>query len=136
MVEKKSNSDYVIAAAVEIICGWFGWLGMGWLYVGNVPVWATLFFSYLAVVVLAITVFVVVGLGTLGCGWFPLMCVAGPVYILIPIVSGMKLADHVRDTGARGSFGHILAVVLIFVFSCVVSGFFVGLLFWGVSSGL
>ena len=111
-IQPRSDSTDTIAMIIEIVFGLFGILGVGWLYVGNFLVGGLLFvgwFLALGAVVLLLTVFSAV---TLGFGSF-LVCCIPPVGIAIACISGLRVRDHVRNTGARGNFILLLIPAVI-----------------------
>ena len=104
-----ADSSDTIAMVIEIIFGFFGILGMGWLYAGNFAVAIGAFLGY------AIVVFIetaVAGL-TLGIA----LCIIIPLNLAMVIISGIRVRDYVRLSGASGS---ILYLVLGFVVGAVV----------------
>lgn len=111
-IQPRSDSTDTIAMIIEIVFGLFGILGVGWLYAGNFLIGGFLFvgwFLVLGAVVLLLTVFSAV---TLGFGSV-LACCIPPVGIAIALISGIKVRDHVRNTGARGNFLLLVIPALI-----------------------
>ncbi len=113
-----TDSTDSIAMILEIIFGLFGGLGMGWLYVGSYGTAALMFFGYL--VLFSIEAFFVVITGGL------LACITLPVNIAIAIISGIRVRDHVRTSGAQGA---CLNVVIAFALFLVVLFVLGGLIF-------
>lgn len=108
----RSDSTDTIAMIIEIVFGLFGILGVGWLYVGNFLVGGMLFIGWflaLGAVVLLLTVFsaVTLGLGSV------IACCIPPVGIAIAFISGLRVRDHVRNTGARGNILFLIIPALI-----------------------
>lgn len=100
-----ADSSDVIAMVVEIIFGLFGILGMGWLYAGNIP------FAIGAFIGFAILFFIEAAIitATLGIA----ACIIAPFNIVIVVVSGIKVRDYVRNTGATGSVLYLVIGILI-----------------------
>ncbi len=100
----QSDSSDTIAMLVEIIFGLFGILGMGWLYARNIPL------AIAAFIGLTVFVFIeaMVAIVTLGFS----LCLTVPLHFVIVAISGVRVRDHVRNTGVTGSIPH-LAVGLL-----------------------
>ena len=106
-----SDSTDVIALVIEIIFGFFGLLGMGWLYAGNFVNAILIFVGYWILV--GGEVFLTTITGGI-CG-----CLVIPLNIVLVIVSGIKVRDYVRRTGAKGSVMYvIIATVLALLLMC------------------
>jgi hypothetical protein len=119
VVSRPSDSSDTIAMMLEIIFGFFGILGMGWLYAGNIPIAVLAFVGFLVVVFIEMAI----ATATLGIA----ACLIVPFNLAVAVISGLKARDHVRNTGARGSIAYvILGIVLGVVVIC--GGF---LLFFG-----
>jgi hypothetical protein len=80
-MDKSSNKPVAIIA--EVVAGWFGFLGVGHLIIGNVALGLLLLIGWWA----AIIVFIGVGLGTLGVA---LICIL-PVWFVVPIISALTI---------------------------------------------
>lgn len=107
------DSTDMIALVIEIIFGFFGLLGMGWLYAGNFVNAIVIFIGYWILV--GIEVFVTTLTAGI-CG-----CLVIPLNLVLIIVSGIKVRDYVRQTGAKGSVMYvIIATVLALLLVCVV----------------
>ena len=118
-----SDSSDTIAMVIEIIFGFFGILGMGWLYAGNIPVAVAVFIGFLVVAFIEIAI----ATATLGIA----ACIIVPLNLAVAVISGLKARDYVRNSGARGSLVNvIIGIVLGAVLMCV--GIFV--LFGGLAS--
>ena len=105
----RGDSTDTIAMVVEIVFGLFGIMGMGWVYVGKLATGIGLFAGWL-IAVLTTTVLVTVltlGLGV-GC-----LAILVPIQLVIAIVSGLRVRDYVRKTGARGSIGNLIIAAAI-----------------------
>jgi hypothetical protein len=95
---------------VEIIFGFFGILGMGWLYAGNFLTSIILFVGF-AIIVFIEAAFLVASFGLLG-------CLIVPINLVIAIISGFRVRDYVRNSGVSGSFvrlilGLVIGVVIV-----------------------
>ena len=101
----KSDSSDSIAMLLEIIFGFFGILGMGWLYAGNFVVAIAATIGFLIVFLLEIAI----SIGTLG---FAACCFV-PINLAIIVMSGLKARDYVRNTGAHGSILYVIIAVII-----------------------
>lgn len=117
------DSTDTIAMILEVVFGLFGsfglgLLGMGWLYVGHYLNFAAIAIGYLILLVIE-TVLI---FSTFGCVW----CVAIPLNISLTLISGVKVRDYVRRTGAKGHPINVLVVVLLglCLIGCVITGIF------------
>jgi hypothetical protein len=110
MISAPSDSSDIIAMMLEIVFGFFGILGMGWLYAGNIPVAIAAFVLFLIIAFIEIAV----AAATLGFS----ICLIAPINLAVAIISGLRARDYVRNTRTRGSIvyviiGIILGVVII-----------------------
>ena len=108
-VPGQSDSSDTIAMVIEIVFGFFGILGMGWLYAGNFPIAIGAFIGY------AIVIFIETAVAGLTLGFA--LCIIIPINLVIIVVSGIRARDYVRNSGASGS---ILYLVLGFIVGAVV----------------
>lgn len=99
-----TDSTDTIAMIVEMVFGLFGMLGMGWIYVGRLALGAGLFIGWLVLVLVA----VLIATGTLGVATPCCAAVMAPLGITAAIVSGIRVRDYVRSTGASGSVGNLV----------------------------
>ena len=110
-----SDSTDTIAMIIEIVFGLFGLLGLGWLYVGNFVLSIAILIGYW--VLLAIEGVIIAFSGGL-CG-----CLFLPLNIVLIVVSGIKVRDYVRRTGASGSILYVIvALALALLLLCVIGG--------------
>jgi ABC-type multidrug transport system fused ATPase/permease subunit len=123
VVSRPSDSSDTIAMMLEIIFGFFGILGMGWLYAGNVPIAAVLFVGFLIVAFVEMAI----ATATLGIA----ACLIVPFNLAVAVISGLRARDHVRNTGAHGSIAYV--IVGIVVGAVVICGGFT-LLFGGLAA--
>ena len=109
------DSTDTTALIIEIVFGLFGILGVGWLYVGNFAA-AVLVFLGFGVLVVAETIAVFFTLGFAA-------CLVVPVNIAVAIISGIRVRDHVRRTGATGSLANLLFVIvgIVVIVAAIVS---------------
>ncbi len=111
----KNDSTDTLAMIIEGVFGFFGLLGVGWMYVGDI--------GKGILIMLGMWVFIavesIVGVLTGGLA----MCLFAPIHIVIVIFSAIKLRDHVRQTGAQGSIGIVAVVGILFFVLCCVSIF-------------
>lgn len=106
-----SDSSDTIAMMLEIIFGFFGILGMGWLYAGNIPVAVGAFIGFMIVVFIELAI----ATATLGIA----ACLIIPVNLGIAVISGLRARDYVRNTGANGSVAYvILGIILGVIIIC------------------
>ena len=100
-----SDSSDTIALIIEIVFGFFGILGMGWLYAGNISI------AVLAFVGFAILVFIeaAIATGTLGLA----LCLIIPFNLVIAAVSAFRVRDYVRNSGATGSILYLVLGIVI-----------------------
>lgn len=118
----RADSTDTVAMVIEIIFGLFGVMGMGWIYVGNFPVGIGLFIGWLIVVLIAFLSPTLISALTLGLGVVTYCCLVflPPAGIAAAIVSGIRVKDYVRNTGARGSALYlIIAAVIGFTLICL-----------------
>ncbi|MDH5508484.1 MAG: hypothetical protein OEZ02_14780 [Anaerolineae bacterium] len=108
------DSSDMIAMVLEIIFGFFGILGMGWLYAGNIPMAIGAFVGFL-VVALIETAAILLSFGLAS-------CIIIPINLAVAIISGIRARDYVRNSGARGSFVFVLIGIVVGV-AAVCGGF-------------
>ena len=99
------DSSDTIAMILEIAFGLFGILGIGWLYSGKMSRAAVVFFGYFVVVFIELTVIA----ATLGVAY----CFVAPLNLVIAIISGIKVRDYIRQTGAHGSIVHVILGIIL-----------------------
>lgn len=89
VITQEADNRATIALVAEIIGGYLGFLGLGHMYSGRVG---------LGVAILLGWFFVLGGslLGAVGTGGL-LGCVALPIYLSIPVVSGLQARNYVRS---------------------------------------
>lgn len=90
-----------IALALEVVFGWFGILGLGHAYAGNLVLGVGLFLGWLVALGL-LTLLTLVSLGIAG-------CVTAPVWIGAPVVSGLLARRTVLASRTSGSWGRAAA---------------------------
>ena len=100
-----SDSSDTIAMLLEIIFGMFGILGIGWLYAGNIPVALAAFIGFLIVALIEIGI----SAATVGIA----LCLIVPVNLAIAVISGLRVRDYVRNSGARGSVLYVIMGIVI-----------------------
>ena len=84
-----SNSKPIIAALLEVGGGYFGVMGLGWLYAGEILWGLFLLISYpLFLVVSGLLIAL-----SLGC----LVCIFAPLYVAIPLVSAVRVYQSAND---------------------------------------
>lgn len=121
-IQPKAESTDTIAMIIEIVFGLFGIMGMGWIYVGNLPLGIGLFIGWLIIVLIAFLSPTLITTLTMGLGVVTYCCLAllPPLNIVGAIVSGIRARDYVRNTGAKGSILHlILAAIIGVIFVCL-----------------
>ena len=96
----RADSSDTIAMILEIIFGFFGILGMGWLYAGNIPIAILLFIGFLIIAFIEMAV-VAVTLGFAGCFVFPFN-------LAVAVISGLRARDYVRNARTRGSIIYVI----------------------------
>ena len=104
-VPSPSDSSDTIAMMLEIIFGFFGILGMGWLYAGNIPVAVAAFIGFLIVAFIEIAI----STATLGIA----ACCILPFNLAVAVISGLRARDYVRNTGAHGSVIYVLIGIIL-----------------------
>jgi hypothetical protein len=84
-----SNNKSMVAAIIELIGGYFGLLGLGWVYGGDLGRGLLILIGY----------FILLGIGgtltTLSFGLLGLIFV--PLYIVAPIISAIKVYQFVNE---------------------------------------
>jgi len=105
VVSRPADSSDTIAMMLEILFGFFGILGMGWLYAGNIPMAAILFVGFLIVVFIEMAI----ATATLGIA----ACLIVPFNLAVAIISGLRARDHVRNTGAHGSVTYVILGIVV-----------------------
>ncbi len=115
------------ALILEIIFGFFSLLGIGHVYSGRTLLGILLMIAWWVYIVVASFLSVI----TLGFG----ACIFVPIYIAVPIISGIQARAHTLKTGAKGHGGAtalvvgggcLLAIILIVIL--VALGVFAGLM--------
>lgn len=115
-ISTSSDSSDTIAMILEIIFGLCGILGMGWLYAGNIAVAIMAFVGFLIVAMGEIFV-ASITLGLAG-------CIILPINLAVAVISGFRVRDYVRNTGAKGSVLYVIIGILVgMVVLCI--GFFI-----------
>jgi hypothetical protein len=112
-----------IALWLEILFGIFGLLGVGHVYTGRIAV------GIIAMVIwwIYIGVAVTISVGTLGLAG----CLFGPLYLAVPIISGIQARTYMKQRGGTGSWqsvgmvaggGCLLIIIAIVVFVVAMGG--------------
>ena len=84
-----SNNKATIAVILELVGGYFGLLGLGWMFGGDLLKGILILFGYM--ILLSIGGFLVwITLGLLGLIFVPL-------YIIVPIISAFKVYQFVNS---------------------------------------
>ncbi|GBD21321.1 hypothetical protein HRbin28_01770 [bacterium HR28] len=90
-----------IALALEAIFGWFGILGVGHAYVGRLALGIGLFFGWLLILgLLGVLTSVTFGIA---------LCLTVPVWVAVPVVSGLLARRYALAYQLTGSWGRALA---------------------------
>lgn len=105
VVSRPSDSSDTIAMILEILFGFFGIMGMGWLYAGNIPIAVVLFVGFLVVAFIEMAI----ATATLGIA----ACLIVPFNLAVAIISGLRARDHVRNTGANGSIAYVILAIVV-----------------------
>ncbi|MCD4738205.1 MAG: hypothetical protein K8R89_02970 [Anaerolineae bacterium] len=106
------DSSDTIAMVIEIVCGIFGMLGMGWIYVGNYIVGIGLFVGWLVMLFVGMLIPTLLTTVTLGIGAFSYCCLP-PLGIVGAVISGLRLRDYVRNTGAQGNVVFLIIAIIV-----------------------
>lgn len=108
-----------IALALEAIFGWFGILGVGQAYVGRLALGVGLFFGWL----LLFGALVALSVVTLGIA----ACLTLPVWVAVPVVSGLLARRYALAYQLTGSWGRAFAYGGIGCLGLILLGTCVGL---------
>ena len=93
-----SNNKATIAVILELVGGYFGLLGFGWMYGGDLLKGILILFGYM--ILLGISGFLVaITFGLLGLIFVPL-------YIIVPIVSAFKVHQFIKSNQTTYSLYH------------------------------
>ncbi|GIV90276.1 MAG: hypothetical protein KatS3mg055_2794 [Chloroflexus sp.] len=92
-----------IARWLEILFGIFGLLGVGHVYTGRIAV------GIIAMVVWWIYMGVAVTISALTAGLAS--CLFGPLYLAVPIISGIQASTYMKQRGGTGSWQSVGIVV-------------------------
>lgn len=93
------ESAATTALVLEIVFGLFSLLGIGHVYTGRIGLGIVLLIGWWALS----AIFVTVATATLGLAG----CLVIPLYIAIPIISGIQARAYVKRTGSTGSWGAV-----------------------------
>jgi hypothetical protein len=84
-----SNNKATIAAILELVGGYFGFLGLGWMFGGDLLRGILILFGYM--IALGVGSFLVwITFGLLG-------LILVPLYIIVPIISAFKVYQFVNS---------------------------------------
>lgn len=97
-VEAASN----IALVLEMIFGWFGLLGVGHAYTGRIGLAIGALIGWWLFIIFASVISSI----TLGIA----LCLFVPVYIAVPVISGIQARSFVRQMGETGNWGAVAGV--------------------------
>lgn len=84
-----SKNKPVIAALLELGGGYFGLLGLGWIYAGDILRGILFLIGYIMFLSLGAAIIVF----TFGC----LVFIFAPLYLAIPLVSAVKVYEFAND---------------------------------------
>lgn len=102
---QKSDSTDSVSMIVEILFGLFGVLGIGWLYAGNVGTGVVALIGYLVLIFIeGVGIALTSGLAA---------CLVVPVNLAIIVISGFKVRDYVRNTGAGGNIAYVVLALIV-----------------------
>ena len=109
--QTRNDSNDTLAMIIEAVFGFFGLLGIGWMYVGSIGRGILL--------MLGMWVFIAVEsfLGAITGGLA--MCLFVPLHLVILAFSAIKVRDHVRQTDAQGSGVVIIVAIIALIGFCV-----------------
>ena len=99
------NTTETMAMVIELLFGFFGWFGVGWLFLGNIPVAVGLmlgFWLLLAVEIFLVTI-------TAGC----LACLVIPLDMALLIYSAVEARAYANRTNAKGHIGYVMSILVI-----------------------
>jgi len=104
-IPQYSDSSDTIAMILEIVFGFFGILGMGWLYAGNIPIALIAFIGFIIVAFIEMTL-VTATFGFAACFVFPFN-------LAVAVISGLKARDYIRNTRTRGSILYVILGIIL-----------------------
>jgi hypothetical protein len=84
---------------LEIIFGFFSLLGVGHIYTGRIALGIILMIGWWLYIILAAFVSSI----TLGIA----ACIFGPLYLAVPIISGIQARTYIRKTSGAGSWSSV-----------------------------
>jgi hypothetical protein len=123
--KQPSDGADIIGLVVEVVFGLFGFLGLGWLYAGHIAMAVTVFIGF------SLFMLVEVGLAVITLGFS--LCLTTPVHLILLVVSGVKVRDHIRNHPGTASFAYLIAGIIgVFVLLCCLSVALFGLVTMGV----
>jgi len=108
------NTTETMAMVIELLFGFFGWFGVGWLFVGNVPMAVGLMLGFW--VLLAIETFLVTI--TAGC----LTCLVIPLDIALLIYSAVEARSYAKRTKAKGHISYVISILVIITMILMCAG--------------
>ncbi|MBO9347412.1 MAG: hypothetical protein J7467_04105 [Chloroflexus sp.] len=128
-ISPETEGASTTALWLEIVFGLFSLLGIGHVYTGRIWLGIALLIAWWVYDVIAITL----SLFTLGFA----SCLFLPIYIAVPIISGIQARTYLRQTGGKGDWGAVgkvvgggclvmILAILIFVFALGGLGWLVG----------
>lgn len=91
-----------IALVLEIVFGFFGLLGIGHVYTNRVPIGIGLLIGWWVYILMA----VLISSLTLGFA----LCLFVPIYIAVPIISGIQARAYAKSAGETGNWGIVAGV--------------------------
>jgi len=107
-----ADSTDTIALIIEIVFGFFGVMGIGWMYIGKFIIGTILFIGFLAIVGVEIAISIPTG-GVCACVFLP-------INIVLASISGLRLRDYVRRTHIKGSILYPIIAAFITIFLCFI----------------
>lgn len=108
-----TNSNDTLAMIIEGVFGFFGFLGIGWMYAGNVGTGILALIGMWVFIAIETTIsFFTGGIA---------MCLLGPLHIVIIVFSAIKARDYARESVTDGKISVILFAILGIVLCCVIS---------------
>jgi hypothetical protein len=122
-ISPETEGASTIALWLEILFGFFGLLGIGHVYSGRTLMGIAIMIGWWIYIGVAATL-ISITVGIAGCFF-------GPLYLAIPIISGIQARTYVKKSGSKGNWlpvgfvaggGCFLTIITILIFLFALGG--------------